>query len=110
MGRRFLLSMLLLGTGASASDAVLNTADQSTVAQTTVEGQQSVPSARTAVNKDVVPDRVCLNIHAFIFETNDDRVPKLVGETTCMSVKTDLRRINRPSAPRLIPATGDNKF
>ena len=112
MGKFFLLSTLLLGSVSSATEATLNTADQtaSTIAQASVDRQQSVPSTRIPVNTDVAPNRVCLNIHAFIFETNDDRVPKLVGETTCMSVRTDVKRVDGPTAPRLIPAAGGNKF
>lgn len=29
--------------------------------------------------------RTCLKLRAFIFETNDDRVPRFVRETTCLS-------------------------
>ncbi len=56
-------------------------------------------------------DRYCLNIHAFIFKTDDDRVPKLVGETTCMpagSVKA--KRALGSAKPKLVPATGESSF
>jgi hypothetical protein len=56
-------------------------------------------------------DDYCLNIHAFIFKTEDDRVPKLVGETTCMRASgTKTKKINRFIQPKLVPATGGNAF
>lgn len=48
-------------------------------------------------------DRTCLRIHAFIFKTDDDRVPQLVRETTCMSAaKLALKKVNNNQQPRLV--------
>jgi len=56
-------------------------------------------------------DHVCLNIHAFIFKTDDDRIPKLVGETTCMpAARVGAKKVNGNVRPKLIPATGGNSF
>jgi hypothetical protein len=116
MGKFFLLSILVLGSATfawadSASATAALNPNASTHAQPSADdGQRLTRSTRTPVNKDVAPDHVCLNIHAFIFETNDDRVPKLVGETTCMTVNGSMKRVGGPSAPRLMPATDGNKF
>jgi len=39
-------------------------------------------------------ERTCLKIRAFIFETNDDRVPKFVRETTCLRTKMHLDKVD----------------
>jgi hypothetical protein len=54
--------------------------------------------------------RMCLRIHAFIFKTNDDRVPELVRETTCMPVSGGTKKVNGVVQPKLVPATGGNSF
>jgi hypothetical protein len=53
--------------------------------------------------------RVCLNIHAFIFKTDDDRVPTLVRETTCMPALGATKKVNGNAEPRLMPATGESR-
>jgi hypothetical protein len=54
---------------------------------------------------------MCLRIHAFIFKTNDDRVPKLVAETTCMPAnRAATKKVNGNAQPKMIPATGGNSF
>lgn len=56
-------------------------------------------------------DRICLRIHAFIFETDDDRVPKLVRETTCMpAAGTTAKKVKGNMEPKLVPATAGNSF
>ena len=55
--------------------------------------------------------RMCLRIHAFIFKTNDDSVPKLVRETTCMPAnRAEAKKVNQVTEPKLVPATGGNSF
>lgn len=55
--------------------------------------------------------RMCLRIHAFIFKTDDDRVPKLVRETTCMPASgAAAKKVNGNVQPKLVPATGGNSF
>jgi hypothetical protein len=55
--------------------------------------------------------RMCLRIHAFIFKTNDDGVPKLVRETTCMPARrAEAKKVNQSTEPKLVPATGGNSF
>jgi len=55
-------------------------------------------------------DRVCLRIHAFIFKTDDDRVPQLVRETTCMPAIGRAKEVGLNAQPKLIPADGGNHF
>jgi len=66
---------------------------------------------RIQIDNGPASDNVCLHIHAFIFKIDDDRVPKLVGETTCMPASgTAAKRVNREVQPKLMPATGGNLF
>jgi hypothetical protein len=41
-------------------------------------------SDHMAINATDKMDHTCLKIRAFIFETNDDQVPRFVRETTCL--------------------------
>lgn len=55
--------------------------------------------------------RTCLRIHAFIFKTDDDRVPQLVRETTCMPANRPvLKKVSEDAQPKLVPADGGNRF
>jgi hypothetical protein len=38
--------------------------------------------------------RTCLKIRAFIFETNDDRVPKFIRETTCLRTNVRIDKVD----------------
>jgi hypothetical protein len=63
------------------------------------------------VENTPINDDFCLNIHAFLFKTDDDRVPKLVGETTCMRASdAKAKKVNRLVPPKLMPAAGENSF
>lgn len=63
------------------------------------------------VNTSPGADRVCLNIHAFIFKTYDDRVPQLVGETTCMPASgAAAKKVKRNVQPKLVPVDGGHSF
>lgn len=54
---------------------------------------------------------ICLRIHAFIFKTDDDRVPKLLRETTCMPASgAEAKKVNQPTEPKLVPATDGDAF
>ncbi len=57
-----------------------------------------------------VTGRICMKIRAFIFETNDDQVPKFVRETTCLPVTWGAKKINADTQPKLIPADGGSRF
>jgi hypothetical protein len=54
--------------------------------------------------------RMCLRIHAFIFKTDDDRVPELVRETTCMPATGGAKKADFTVQPKLKPADGSNRF
>ena len=56
-------------------------------------------------------DRTCLRIHAFVFKTDDDRVPQLVRETTCMPASGHtLKKATGTLQPKLVPATDGSSF
>lgn len=64
---------------------------------------------RIQINDSTDRDQVCLNIHAFIFKTEDDRVPKLVRETTCLPASAaGAKKANENVQPKLVPATSGN--
>jgi len=66
---------------------------------------------RIQIDNSADSDHVCLNIHAFIFKTDDDRVPKLVGETTCMPAgRAKAKKVDKTIQPKLMPATGGSSF
>ena len=115
MSIRLLLSLFVLlavGSGFATSPAEQPVAPDSFEAMVS----QAKPEAasrfdRIAVDNGPARDEVCLNIHAFIFKTNDDRVPELVRETTCMPASsTGAKRVNGSTQPKLLPATGGNSF
>ena len=66
---------------------------------------------RSLTDNSSASDDVCYNIHAFIFKADDDRIPKLVRETTCMPAgHVRAKKADQNVQPKLIPATGDNSF
>ncbi len=115
MSIRLLLSLfvlLVVGSGFATSPAEQSAAPDSFGAMVS----QPMPEAaggfdRIAIDNGDARDQVCLNIHAFIFKTNDDRVPELLRETTCMPASsTGAKRVNGSTQPKLLPATGGNSF
>ena len=106
----FLFSVASFGLAATAAEKPANPASSGV----TVPGL--LPETSTSFDRiqtDSSPDRdhVCLNIHAFIFKTNDDRVPELVRETTCIPAsRAGAKKANRNEKPKLIPGTGGNSF
>jgi hypothetical protein len=55
--------------------------------------------------------RTCLRIHAFIFKAEDDQVPQLVRETTCMPASSaSAKKADLTVQPKPMPATGGNHF
>ena len=56
------------------------------------------------------PNRVCMKIRAFIFEINDDQVPKFVRETTCPPVTWSAKKIKGNTQPPMVPATDGPQF
>lgn len=90
-------------------------------ASTSHDGSAAAPAnpfAGMPKGLDVVPDsdvservRTCLRIHAFIFKTEDDRVPELVRETTCVPTsRAGAKKANLSVQPKLVPATGGSHF
>ena len=65
---------------------------------------------RMQIDGPPVNGRVCMKIRAFIFETNDDQVPKFVRETTCLPVTWGAKKINQNTPPKLVPATKEHLF
>jgi hypothetical protein len=55
-------------------------------------------------------NRVCMKIRAFIFETNDDQVPRFVRETTCPPVTWRAMKIKENHHLKFVPAAGANPF
>ena len=115
MSIRFLLSLFVLsavGSGFASSPAeqpVTPDSSRVMVSQPLPEAASSFD--RIAIDKGPARDDVCLKIHAFIFKTNDDRIPELVRETTCMPASsTGAKRVNGNAQPKLLPATGGNSF
>jgi len=113
---KLLLSFSLLAFATSAlSQAAINTGtptpgDASAAASSPWTGMpQGLDVQPTSNTSEQI--RTCLRIHAFIFKTDDDRVPKLVRETTCMPANRPvLKRANEDAHPKLIPADGGNRF
>ncbi len=65
---------------------------------------------QTQANDSSGPNRVCLKIRAFIFETNDDQVPRFVRETTCPPVTWSATKVKGNIHPKFAPAPGGNPF
>jgi hypothetical protein len=115
MGTRLLLSLFLFsaigyGEVAKSPESAVPSAGPSSVASSPFSGMPKGLDARNQERRNTEADNVCLNIHAFIFKTDDDRVPTLVRETTCMPVTGGTKKVKGEMQPKLIPATGENHF
>ena len=115
MSKLVLLSLFLFAVG--SSDQVLTAAEKAVLPDSSnVTADSGMPAGPTSFDRiqidgNSVDSRVCLNIHAFIFKTDDDQVPKLVRETTCMPANSArAKKADGPGKPKLIPATGGNSF
>jgi len=112
MSKLLLLSLFLFLVGLVATAAETPTAPNGSEA-TVHRLMPETPTDFDHIQIDRSQDRdnVCLHIHAFIFKTDDDRVPKLVGETTCMPARgTAAKRVKQNVEPRLVPITDENSF
>lgn len=106
----FLFSFAGSGLAATVAERPANPDSPDT---TIFSGMPEAPTRfdRIQAGNSVDADHVCLNIHAFIFKTEDDQVPQLVRETTCMPVSgAAAKKVNGSVQPRLVPATGGNSF
>jgi len=105
-------SAVAFGEAAKNADAVVPAGSGSAVASgpdtAMPGGLGDLDHSKTTDNSG--SNRVCLKIRAFIFETDDDRVPKFVRETTCPPVSASAKKINQYAEPRLLPATGGSHF
>lgn len=115
MSVRLLLSLFLFFVGSSAwavtgpEQPMIPDGSGTTIHRLTPDDPTSFD--RIQINNSLADDNVCLYIHAFIFKTDDDRVPKLVGETTCMPAsRAAAKKTNRDMQPKLIPAMGGDSF
>ncbi len=116
MSKLLLFSLLVLSTAAFAqvanSGVTHSTSESAAVPADPFAGmpQGLSPFAGNQTNISE-QSRMCLRIHAFIFKTEDDRVPELVRETTCMPASgAAAKEISGNVQPKLIPATGGNSF
>ncbi len=116
MSKLLLFSLLVFSTAAFAQVAnsgVTQPTNESAAAPANPyagmpQGLNPFAGKQTNVSEQ---SRMCLRIHAFIFKTNDDRVPELVRETTCMPASgTAAKKVNQNVQPKLVPATGGNSF
>jgi hypothetical protein len=115
MGKLLLFFSLLAFATSAFSHAAIN-AETPTPRDGSVSA--SSPWAGMSQGLDVQPKsniseqtRTCLRIHAFIFKTEDDRVPQLVRETTCIPAdRPVLKKANENAQPKLVPADGGNRF
>lgn len=116
MSKLLLFSLLVLSTAAfaqTANSSVMHSPNESVAGPANpLAGmpQELSPSgdSQTDISEQ---SRLCLRIHAFIFKTNDDRVPELVRETTCMPASgAAAKKVKGNAQPKLVPATGGNLF
>lgn len=109
--RAFLILSMLLFSPAAIAQPTANLAGSVPQTPTGIAQQARAdisaanPFDRIQINNDAQSDRICLKIRAFIFETNDDQVPRFVRETTCMPVTPKTQNVVEPTAPKLVPAT-----
>lgn len=106
-----LLSVLLSSVSFLLADspdrtALSNPSNSTGIQADANSGQPSTELGRKQLENNTAGVHWCLHIHAFIFQTEDDSVPKLVGETTCMSVGGEMKRVKGAGTPRLLPAAG----
>ncbi len=112
MGTLLLLSLFLSPAGSfgplNTSPHVTAATDGSkTLVSQPFSGFQDDRGNFDSMGIDGSPDRgrICLKIRAFIFETNDDQVPRFVRETTCTPVTAKTKNVEEPTEPKLVPAT-----
>jgi hypothetical protein len=115
MSKLLLLSLFLLSVGTSGlvASAAENPSfpDRSGVPVHRVTPETPTDFDHMQINNNQDRDNVCLNIHAFIFQTDDDRVPRLIRETTCMPASsTAAKRVKGSVQPKLVPSAGGNSF
>jgi len=117
MSKLLLFSLLVCSTFAFADVARNSEAPTSPDASVATAGSPfaAMPQGlnASADNQTNISEqtRTCLRIHAFIFKTDDDRVPQLVRETTCMPAGGPvLKKVNGNVQPKLVPATGGDSF
>jgi hypothetical protein len=109
----FAFSAASYGEVGKSSEAAVPASGSASIASNPYSGMPEGLSAldQTQAGRGTPADRVCLNIHAFIFKTSDDRVPQLVRETTCMPAsRAGTKKVNENAQPKLVPATGGNSF
>jgi hypothetical protein len=117
MGTLLLLSLFFSPAGSSGPLAA-NPNPPPPVGNSRVVLSQPVADAQDGVGNfdpmqidgPPVKGRVCMKIRAFIFETNDDQVPKFVRETTCPPATWSTKKINKDAQPKLVPADGGSHF
>ena len=115
MSKLVLFSLLLMSIGtpfftatAAEKSPVSDRAEVKITSQTAKNSYNLDPNQ---VENSSKGDDLCFNIHAFIFKTDDNQVPRLVGETTCMrSSGAKTKKIDRFVQPKLVPLTGGNAF
>ncbi len=115
MSKLLLFSLFLIAVaGSSLAATAANTpkaTDNSEVITTPLMPEAPTSFDRIQLNNSADSDHVCLNIHAFIFKTDDDRIPRLVRETTCMPASgAKAEKVDGTVQPKLLPATGGNSF
>ncbi len=114
MSKLLLFSLLVFCTTAfaQANSGVIPSPNEAVVAPASPfagmpRGLDPLGDNQTNVSEGV---RTCLRIHAFIFKTDDDRVPELVRETTCMPANGGAKKADFTMQPKLKPADGGNRF
>jgi len=106
-----LLSLFLFSAGSSGPATTPAAPGDSAAVTTPLASESPYDFDRIQIDSSPSTDDFCLNIHAFVFKTDDDRVPKLVRETTCMPAsRARAKKVDKTVQPKLIPATGGNSF
>ena len=109
-----LLAFSIPAFGQAAGDADISN-QTAAVAPEAANPYAGMPQGLSALSDNQTIDseqvRTCLRIHAFIFKTEDDQVPQLVRETTCMLANSaSAKKADLTLQPKLMPATGGNHF
>ncbi len=117
MSTLLLLSLFLFPAGTSGLLATNGNAPVATDSSKTLVSQPAAEAQDSEGNSDQRQidsspgmDHVCFKIRAFIFETNDDQVPRFVRETTCPPATAGAKKIDGTAQPKLVPAIGDDQF
>lgn len=105
-------SVVACGEVARNADAATPAGDSSTVTSSPYAGMPQGLGVLDHIqaNDNSGTGRICMKIRAFIFETNDDQVPKFVRETTCPPVTWSAKSIRGNTPPKLVPATKEHQF